>query len=84
MAPLTLSLLFASVSIFLLPPFRGILAPFIPSILSSFTLADGNVIHCARLCCTGMVVEMGETRQVCGLVGIGSSGDAVGLGQQLD
>lgn len=30
-----------------------------------------------------MVVEMGETRQVCGLVGTGSSGDAVGLGQQL-
>lgn len=41
--PLSLSLLFASVSILLPPPLRGILFSFIPSILFSFSLVDGNV-----------------------------------------
>lgn len=83
--PLSLSLLFASASILLPPPLRGILSSFVPSILPSFSLVDGNVYFNVRgFAVQGwLFVEMGETGEVCGQAGTGDRGDAVKFGQQL-
>lgn len=70
---LSLSLLFASVSILLPPPLRGILFSFIPSILSPFSLVDGNVCFAVQGFAVrgSLFVKMGETGQDCGQASTG-------------
>lgn len=63
--PFSFSLLFASASILLPPPLRGILSSFAPSILPSFSLVDGNVCFTVQgFAVQGwLFVEMGENVQ---------------------
>lgn len=81
--PFSFSLLFASASILLPPPLRGILSSFVPSILPSFSLVDGNVCFTVQgFAVQGwLFVEMGENGKT-GQAGTGDSRDAVRLGQQ--
>lgn len=77
--PLSLSLLFASVSILLPPSLRGILSSLIPSILPSFSLVDGNMCFSVQ---GWLFLEMGEIGPHCGQAGTGDSENALRLGQQ--